>query len=435
MKTVAVVPAKGTSERVPNKNMAVLDGEYLFKRKLRQLLACPGIDEVWLDTDADTIADAAADLPIKRMHRPAALATNTADGHEIFAWAASQIPDADILVQALCTAPFVGTRTVTRALDQLHAAPRADSLVAVRRQKNYLWDGETPAYGQGRIPNSTDLAWTVHEAMSLYMVRRTTGSRPPERRWGAKPLLFEIGAEEDIDINTPEDLVFAEKLCAGERAAWNAHASVLRPHLSSSLLSDICAERGLHAVLPPHIRPASPGRILGRVKTLALRAVTTREGDEWRGIYRALDSYAFVRPGDVVVCATKVPDRAYFGDLNAMLAIRAGAVGAVIDGFTRDTPRVRALGLPTYAHGSWCYDIKYEGTLEAMNNPIEIGGVTIANDDVLFADSDGVVVVPAAMWPEISEAAIAGMVREATIVADVIRGETVERIVSANGAF
>ena len=56
MKIVAFVPAKGSSERLQNKNLAVLDGEYLFKRKLRQLLECSLIDEIYLDTESDEIA-------------------------------------------------------------------------------------------------------------------------------------------------------------------------------------------------------------------------------------------------------------------------------------------------------------------------------------------------------------------------------------------
>ena len=42
MRVVAFVPAKGESSRIRNKNTVILDGEYLFKRKLRQLLECPG---------------------------------------------------------------------------------------------------------------------------------------------------------------------------------------------------------------------------------------------------------------------------------------------------------------------------------------------------------------------------------------------------------
>ncbi|MGZ8281502.1 MAG: cytidylyltransferase domain-containing protein, partial [Allosphingosinicella sp.] len=138
-RVVAIVPAKGSSERVPDKNMRVLDGEHLFKRKLRQLLDCPLIDEVVLDTDSDLLAALAADLPVTRLKRPAALACNATDGHELFAWGCSQVAPADLYVQCLCTAPFVAADTVGRAIRAMLDAPAADSLVAVSRAKHYLW--------------------------------------------------------------------------------------------------------------------------------------------------------------------------------------------------------------------------------------------------------------------------------------------------------
>ena len=65
MKVVAFVPAKGNSERIESKNTRVLDGEYLFKRKLRQLLECDEIDEVWLDSEDNYIHELANDLDIQ----------------------------------------------------------------------------------------------------------------------------------------------------------------------------------------------------------------------------------------------------------------------------------------------------------------------------------------------------------------------------------
>ncbi|MBL8629786.1 MAG: hypothetical protein JNM81_09175, partial [Rhodospirillaceae bacterium] len=60
MRVVAFVPAKGESSRIANKNTAVLDGEYLFKRKLIQLLECPEIDDVYLDTESERIIELAS---------------------------------------------------------------------------------------------------------------------------------------------------------------------------------------------------------------------------------------------------------------------------------------------------------------------------------------------------------------------------------------
>ena len=364
MSVVAFVPAKSTSERVPQKNLAVLDGEHLFKRKLRQALDCPAITEVCLDSESEDIAELARDLPVTWLKRPAELATNAADGHDMFEWECRQRPHADIWMQLLCTAPFVSAATMTRAIEALRENPEADSLVGVSRAKQYCWTNRAPAYGSGRIPNSCDLSDTVIEAMSLYMVRRPQNGEPPARRFGSRPVLFELDPIEQVDINTDADLALAEQLAAGDRAKEALHFRAIAAHLSSTVLADICKEQGLHTVLPRKIRPTSGGRLLGRAKTLSLGALEpSGPGSDWKGIYDALDSYRFVRQGDVIMVANELPECAYFGDLNANLAIRSGAVGAVIDGVTRDTADVRKLGLPVYAHASHCNDIKFEGTV------------------------------------------------------------------------
>lgn len=183
---VAIVPAKGASERIQNKNLAILDGEHLFKRKLIQLLECPLIDEVCLDTEDDAIAALAADLPVRRLTRPAALASNATDGHDLFAWECAQVA-ADIYVQAICTAPFVTADTVDRALEALLAVPEKDSCVAVYETKQYEWRDGVPVYGRGRVPNSVDLPQTIVEAMCLLFPIAPTSSRVSYTRRSQTP--------------------------------------------------------------------------------------------------------------------------------------------------------------------------------------------------------------------------------------------------------
>ena len=84
MKTAAFLPAKGSSQRVPNKNTMLLDGEPLFLRSLKKLTACPSVDEVWLDTESHDIANLASDLKCKILRRDTSLANNKTDGHALF---------------------------------------------------------------------------------------------------------------------------------------------------------------------------------------------------------------------------------------------------------------------------------------------------------------------------------------------------------------
>lgn len=439
MKIVAFVPAKGSSERVPSKNMRILDGEYLFRRKLRQLLACPLIDEVWLDTESDELIEKSSDLPIKVLKRDPALASNATDGHKMFENECLHVPDADIVIQALCTAPFVDENTITAALEKLLAQPDRDSLLSVMETKQYLWDGDNPAYGRGRVPNSVDLPVTVIEAMSLYMVRRTCPDFP-DKRYGRAPVFHPLDAREAIDINYMEDLELAEMICRGQRMQEANYFRILKHHLSSSIISDVTKEMGHAFMLDPVLHPVSGGKMLGRVRTLQLGALAEDErdikvSDAWQGIYNALDSYNFVRSGDVIVVENSVPDRAYFGDLNCHLAMRAGAVGVLVDGFTRDVEDVAAMGLPVYAHGAWSNDIKYEGTTLSYNMPVTVGGVTARNDDVIFADSEGILVIPAQDWPKVLEQALKTIANERHIRQGLLEGRPVDEIINAFGHF
>lgn len=428
MKIVAFVPAKGSSDRIRNKNLSVLDGEYLFKRKLLQLLECPLIDEVVLDTDSDQIAALASDLPITRLHRPEALASNNTDGHELFSWECSQIPG-DIYIQALCTAPFVDAGTVSRGIQALTASISHDSLVAVTRGKQYLWHDGEPAYGRGRIPNSVDLPLTTIEAMSLYITKSSTISSG--KRFGISPLLFSLSPVEAVDVNWPEDLLLAETIAAGMRAKENLFLQSLAPYLSSSMISDITRELGCKLTLPKEL--AGNGRFLGRAKTLLLDR--PQPGESWEGIYDALKTYQFIRPGDVIMVQNRVPDYAYFGNLNAQLAIRSGAVGAVIDGVTRDKDEVAKLGLPVFSRGNYCVDIKFEGTVRSMNMPIQIAEVQIRNGDFVFADGDGIVVVPASMWDKVRELILSGIEKEWRVGMAVALGDDPEKIFREYGQF
>lgn len=426
---VAFVPAKGSSDRIQNKNLAVLDGEYLFKRKLRQLLDCPLISEVVLDTDSDQIAALAADLPIRRLVRPAELASNSTDGHELFAWECAQV-EADIYIQALCTAPFVEAETVERALRGLIEAPENDSLVAVTTNKQYLWKGGEPTYGRGRIPNSADLPATTIEAMSLYIVREEV--LDTSKRFGSAPIMFCLNPTEAVDVNWPEDLALAETIAAGVRARENLMLGALAPYLTSALLSDITREIGLPETALPHDIHGGK-RFFGRAKTMLLDGCGPNES--WQGIYDALDSYQFVRPGDVIMVENRVKERAYFGNLNAQLAMRAGAVGAVIDGVTRDRDDVDKLSFPVFARGHYCVDIKFEGTLRSMNTPIRIGNTEITNGDFVFADSDGVVVVPSKHWAEVRVMALKAIEKEFKVGMAVALGVPPKNIFTELGEF
>ncbi|MDF1761992.1 MAG: hypothetical protein P1U57_01160, partial [Oleibacter sp.] len=170
MKVVAFLPAKGTSSRIPNKNTQLLDGKPLFLHALEKLLACDFIDEVYLDTESDELAEIAIETDCIRLKRSPDLASNKTDGNRLFYNEVRNV-EADIYIQMLCTSPFIDTETIRNGIEKV-ASGEFDSAVLVRKDKQYQWDENGPIYDIENIPNSVDLADTIIETMGLYIVSK-----------------------------------------------------------------------------------------------------------------------------------------------------------------------------------------------------------------------------------------------------------------------
>jgi regulator of RNase E activity RraA len=115
--------------------------------------------------------------------------------------------------------------------------------------------------------------------------------------------------------------------------------------------------------------------------------------------------------------------------------MRAGAVGAVIDGLTRDRAEVDALSFPVFAGGHSCVDIKFKGVVRSMNMPIQMNEVPVKNGDYVLADGDGVVVIPEDDWPRVREAALKVIEKEWQVGRAVALGVPAGEIFKRLGEF
>ena len=78
-----------------------------------------------------------------------------------------------------------------------------------------------------------------------------------------------------------------------------------------------------------------------------------------------------------------------------------GCVGAIIDGMVRDVAKMRDMQFPVYARGTCIYDSKDRQRVIDLDVAVEIDGVCFCPGDLVFADEDGIVVVPRALEEEI----------------------------------
>ncbi|MFL5760016.1 MAG: RraA family protein [Thermomicrobiales bacterium] len=102
-----------------------------------------------------------------------------------------------------------------------------------------------------------------------------------------------------------------------------------------------------------------------------------------------------LQPGEVAVLATGGLDGpAYWGELFSNAAMARGARGTVIDGYHRDTRQVLDLGYPVYSTGASPLDSWGRATAINYGYAVKCGGVLINPGDIVFAEIDGIVVIP-----------------------------------------
>jgi len=107
-----------------------------------------------------------------------------------------------------------------------------------------------------------------------------------------------------------------------------------------------------------------------------------------------LEALDDLKANEVYIASGGTPRYAMWGELMSTRAMHLGAAGAVMNGYSRDTKGILALGFPTFSLGRYAQDQGYRGKVIDFRVPIEIEGVSIRPGDIVFGDLDGVLIVP-----------------------------------------
>ncbi|RQO70192.1 dimethylmenaquinone methyltransferase [Pedobacter sp. KBW06] len=182
----------------------------------------------------------------------------------------------------------------------------------------------------------------------------------------------------------------------------------IKAELFTAVIGDIMDKLGfLNQFLPPQVQPLRSDMLIVGKAMPVLEADVVESAEQGNNpvlqkpfglMLEALDD---LKKNEVYICTGSAPSYALWGELMSMRAVKLGAAGAVVNGYSRDTNGILELNFPVFSYGSYAKDQAPRGKVIDFRTPIEMNGVLIRNGDYVIGDRDGVCIVPKAASEEI----------------------------------
>jgi CMP-N-acetylneuraminic acid synthetase len=212
-KIVALVPMKGHSERVPQKNIRPLAGKPAFHWILESLSQSKYISQIVINTDSKEIARSASDnFEVTILKRPDFLLGDMVSIQPLIEYDLSQT-SAEFYLQTHSTNPLVTADTIDRTIEAFFSQTDHDALFTVTPTKTrFYWsDGRGINHDPKKLIRTQDLEPIYEENSCLYLFSKTTNMKT-ENRLGSSPMMFPMERLEAVDIDDIEDFYWAEYL-------------------------------------------------------------------------------------------------------------------------------------------------------------------------------------------------------------------------------
>lgn len=180
---------------------------------------------------------------------------------------------------------------------------------------------------------------------------------------------------------------------------------MMRESLYSAVVADALDSLGYKNSSPRlQLKPMTgQGMLVGRCRTSLWADMFHEDPSPYELELIAVDG---CQPDDVLIAAAHGSKRSgIWGELLSTAARNGGCVGAIVHGMVRDVQKMTDMGFNVYASGTCVYDSQNRQRVVDIDIPVEIDGVVFSPGDLVFADADGVVVVPQAVEKQAIKAA------------------------------
>lgn len=213
MKTVAFIPIKLNSQRLPHKNILPIAGHPICWHLCNTLLQVKGINDIYVYCSDPTVQQY---IPkeIKFLQRPKWLDGNLVKGFDIYREFINTI-DADVYVLAHTTSPFIRVLSCQTALDHI-LSEKNDSAFSAQRIQTFVWYHDKPInYDLNDVPRTQDISPIWVETSAFYMFKKEIFT-VHNRRIGFTPYIQEVSGIEALDIDEKKDYEMACMLVKAE---------------------------------------------------------------------------------------------------------------------------------------------------------------------------------------------------------------------------
>lgn len=202
--------------------------------------------------------------------------------------------------------------------------------------------------------------------------------------------------------------------------------------LHTALLCDVMDGLGFRdSAFGMNIRPIEPTKkLVGTAFTMRCEAVDKPPEKPYQHL---LAAYADLGVGDVIVlhCGDQVS--AMWGELLSTAAIAKGAVGAVMDGATRDIEQIVQIGFPVFSTGFSPLDSAGRQEVVEYGAALRCGNATVRPGDWVVGDVMGVVVIPRELVEQVVTLALAKAAQESTVRNELLNGEEIGAVFARYG--
>lgn len=213
MKVVALLPMKGNSERVPNKNLKLFNGKPLFFHVLASLQESHYVSQIIVNTDSEEIAVKAKTFSKVVIHeRPDAICGDFVSMNDIISHDLSKV-EAEHFIQTHSTNPLLTTSSIDKGVElYFQELENKNSVFSVTKLQTRLYkEGSVPLnHNPEELLRTQDLEPLYEENSNFFIFSKFSFKEAGNKRIGKSPLMFELNKLEALDIDEPEDFILAE---------------------------------------------------------------------------------------------------------------------------------------------------------------------------------------------------------------------------------